>query len=76
MNSLMTGTPARQCSSLTYDGSRFRRQSGRVVSAIRGYRPVADLLQRCEDYVPNANDPDRRHGRERWPALIITKGLK
>ncbi|MDR2187098.1 MAG: hypothetical protein LBE62_03475 [Azonexus sp.] len=28
-----------------------------------------DLLQRCRDYKPTADDPDQRPGRTRWPCL-------
>lgn len=31
--------------------------------------PIRDLPRRCEGYAPGADDPDRRHGRERWPRL-------
>lgn len=34
------------------------------------YEPIRDLPRRCEGYAPGAGDPDRRHGRERWPGLI------
>lgn len=34
------------------------------------YKPIRDLPRRCEGYAPGADDPDRRHGRERWPGLI------
>lgn len=43
---------------------------GGLVSAIVGYRPgLPDMLQRCAGYAPNADDPDQRPGRERWPGL-------
>lgn len=43
---------------------------GGLVSALRGYQPMRDTLQRCAGYQPNANDSDQRSGRERWPGLI------
>ena len=65
----------RQCANLTYSGVCSVASPGGVVSATRGYRPVADLLQRCETYVPRASTPDRRYSREHWPAHVETKGL-
>lgn len=47
---------------------------GGVVSAARGYRPNQELLQRCAGYRPCPDDPDRRHGGERWPALNQERG--
>lgn len=46
---------------------------GEIVAS-RNYEPVRDLLRRCEGYAPGADDPDRRHGRERWPGLIQKGG--
>ena len=40
----------RQCSNLTHGGLCSVASPGGAVSAIRGYRPVADLLQRCEAF--------------------------
>jgi hypothetical protein len=31
--------------------------------------PMRSIPRRCEGYAPGADDPDRRHGRERWPGL-------
>jgi len=42
---------------------------GEIVAS-RTYQPIRDMLRRCEGYAPGADDPDRRHGRERWPGLI------
>jgi hypothetical protein len=42
---------------------------GGIVSAIVGYRPVQGIPQRCAGYSPNADDPDQRPGRERWPGF-------
>ena len=30
-----------------------------------------DLPRRCSDYLPTADDPDQRPGRDRWPSLLI-----
>ena len=46
---------------------------GEIVAS-RNYEPIRDLPRRCEGYAPGASNPDRRHGRERWPGLIDTKG--
>ena len=40
----------RQCSSLAYGGVCSVACPGGAVSANRGYRPAADLLQRCEAF--------------------------
>lgn len=48
---------------------------GEIVAS-RNYEPIRDLPRRCEGYSPGADDPDRRHGRERWPGLTDTKGTK
>lgn len=37
--------------------------------ASRDYSPVPDQPRRCEGFGPLPDDPDRRTGRERWPAL-------
>ncbi|SBT04588.1 hypothetical protein PROAA_1310006 [Candidatus Propionivibrio aalborgensis] len=42
---------------------------GEIVAS-RNYEPIRDLPRRCDGYAPGADDPDRRHGRERWPGLI------
>jgi hypothetical protein len=42
-------------------------EPGGLVPARRGYRPNQEWLQRCQGYLPCANDPDRRMGAERWP---------
>lgn len=47
---------------------------GEIVAS-RNYEPARDLLRRCEGYTPGEGDPDRRHGRERWPGLI-QKGVE
>ncbi len=41
---------------------------GEIVAS-RNFEPISDLLHRCEAYIPNADDPDRRIGNERWPGL-------
>jgi len=46
---------------------------GEIVAS-RNYEPIRDLPRRCEGYAPGADDPDRRHGRERWPGLIQKRG--
>ncbi|MBS0323748.1 MAG: hypothetical protein JSR19_07845 [Proteobacteria bacterium] len=37
---------------------------GEIVAS-RNYEPIRDLPRHCEGYAPGADDPDRRHGRER-----------
>ena len=42
---------------------------GGLVSANVGYRPAADILQRCAGYLPHRIDTDQRPGGERWPGI-------
>lgn len=56
-----------QCANLTKAGKCIAWQA---VNVRRGYEPVRDIPRRCEGYQPGLDDPDRRHGRERWPGLI------
>ena len=53
-----------QCASIQGDvcGIAF---PGGLVSAIRGYRPVQEILRRCAGYVPKGSD--KRTGRECSP---------
>jgi hypothetical protein len=46
------------------------------IMASRNYEPIRDLPRRCEGYAPGADDPDKRHGRERWPGLIQKGGKR
>jgi hypothetical protein len=39
---------------------------GERIKARRGYQPNQNWLQRCPEYRPCLDDPDRRTGRERW----------
>jgi len=57
-----------QCLNLRGRGCMIAKPSG-LVSANVGYRPVADTLQRCAGYLPNATDTDQQSGGERWPGL-------
>jgi hypothetical protein len=53
-------------------------RSGRCMAAWRGelraardYEPTfPEQPQRCIEYRPNADDPERTSGRERWPELV------
>ena len=56
------------CRNLEERECRAARPGG-VVSARRGYEPIADLLQRCRGYSPLPADPDQRRGIDRWPGL-------
>lgn len=42
---------------------------GELQNTARKYRPDPERFRRCEGYQPGPDDPDRRHGRERWPGL-------
>ncbi len=57
-----------QCANLK--AGRCQAARRREIVASRNYKPIRDLLRRCEGYSPGLEDPDRRHGRERWPGLI------
>lgn len=57
-----------QCANLIVRRCLAARRGEIIASS--NYEPIRDLLRRCEGYVPRADDPDRRHGRERWPALL------
>lgn len=46
---------------------------GEIVAS-RNYEPIRELPRRCEGYEPGPDDPDRGHGRERWPGLIQKGG--
>jgi hypothetical protein len=60
-----------QCTNLR--GLRCQAAKRGEVNASRNYEPIRDLPQRCEGYAPNADDLDRRPGRERW-SMPIRKG--
>lgn len=57
-----------QCANLA--GRRCLAAWRGEIAANRDYAPVRDIPRRCEGYIPDANDPDRRSGGERWPELI------
>jgi hypothetical protein len=61
-----------QCANLVARQCQAAKR-GEIVAS-RDYEPVRDLPRRCEGYAPRKNDPDRRHGRERWPGLIQKGG--
>jgi hypothetical protein len=64
-----------QCANLRQRAcANAKPERGALVVANRGYRPDPAWRLRCEGYAPGADDPDRRHGRERWPGLTDTKG--
>jgi hypothetical protein len=66
-----TRRTCRQCANLSPQGRCLAAWRGeRPWGALPGYSPVADLPQCCPSYRPEANDPDRRTGRERWPSLL------
>lgn len=61
----------RQCANLAAGGRCLAAGRGELSHfASRKYSPVPDLPCRCAGYLPRADDPDRRPGRERWPELI------
>jgi len=57
-----------QCANLA--GRRCLAAWRGEIVANRDYAPIRDIPRRCEGYMPEANDPNRRPGGERWPDLI------
>ena len=58
-----------QCGNLS--GSQcLAARRGELTAASRSYEPLDDIPRRCECYSPKSDDPDRRHGRERWPWIL------
>ncbi len=45
------------------------------IAASRNYEPITYLLQRCVGYSPRPEEPDRRHGSERWRGLNDSQPL-
>jgi hypothetical protein len=58
-----------QCANLA--GRRCLAAKRGEIVASSNYEPIHDLLRRCEGYVPGADEPERRCGRERWPHLSL-----
>ena len=56
------------CLNLTPHGHCLAARRGEVLAS-RTYKPVADMLRRCEGYAPKASDIDQRPASERWPWL-------
>ena len=62
--------PCLWCRNLSPGGRCLAAWRGELRAA-RDYSPTfPDLPQRCIGYRPNADDPDRTPGRERWPDLV------
>lgn len=57
-----------ECTNLTPRGLCLAARRGEI-KASRTYYPLDHIPKRCEGYVPDPNDSDRRLGRERWPIL-------
>lgn len=57
-----------QCANLIARSCQAAKRGEMVAS--RNYEPIRGQPRRCEGYVPGADDPDRRPGRERWPGLM------
>ncbi len=56
------------CGNLT-EARRCDAAARREIVASRNYQPISDMPKRCEAYMPPADDPDQRPGRDRWPGL-------
>ena len=59
----------KQCTNLS-SGVCSAAQRGEIMAS-PNYKPASNQLRRCEAYHPGPNDPDPRHGRERWPGLVV-----
>lgn len=57
-----------ECGSLARNGRCLAAARGEIVAS-RSYAPAPDWLRRCEGFQPLPNDPDQRHGRDRWPGI-------
>ena len=57
-----------QCTQLQRIGTCQAARIG-AITASRNYEPDCNLLRRCEGYRPDATDPDKRPGLQRWPGL-------
>jgi hypothetical protein len=62
-----------RCANLAPSGLCLAARRGEIVAS-QNYEPIRGLPRRCEGFAPGADDPDRRHGRERWPGLIQKGG--
>lgn len=54
-----------QCRRLNPLGRCIAAERGEI-AATQTYEPIRDIPRRCEGYMPRADDPDTRPGRERW----------
>ena len=61
----------RACANLR-QGACLAGQRGQLegVAPGREYRPPADVLRRCEGFLPLLGASDQRTGAERWPGLV------
>lgn len=61
--------PCLACLNLTESWRCMAAARGALPGAAWDYRPVDWPPRRCPEFFPHPNDPDQRHGRERWPWL-------
>lgn len=59
----------RQCLNLAGNGRCMAAGRGELPMTDPRYQPDPDRLVRCVGYLPDADDPDQRLGRARWPSL-------
>lgn len=62
----------KQCANLSA-GACNAAKNGELFGS-KNYQPESTRPRRCEAYQPGPDDPDRRHGGERWPGLIEKEG--
>lgn len=62
--------PCLACLNLTESRRCMAAARGALPGAAWDYRPVDWPPRRCPEFFPHPNDPDQRHGRERWPWLM------
>lgn len=62
----------KQCANLSAGVCDAAKNGELVVS--KNYQPESTRPRRCEAYRPGPDDPDLRHGVERWPGLLEKEG--
>ena len=64
-----TRRTCRQCRELASNGRCMAAARGALPLTSTRFEPFADRLERCVGYLPTADDPDQRPGKDRYPGL-------
>ncbi len=64
-----TRRTCQQCRNLAHNGRCMAAGRGELPLTASRYEPFTDRLERCVGYLPGADDPDQRPGKERFPGL-------